>query len=70
MGYRLQYDPAGAAGAYTALGHPLVWQAPEFGIPLWAVYLTWVLVVTALYWPCRWFGSYKRANRQWWLSYL
>lgn len=51
-------------------GHPLVWQAPEFGIPLWAVYLTWVLVVTALYWPSRWFGGYKRANRQWWLSYL
>ena len=51
-------------------GHPLVWQAPGFGIPLWAVYLTWVLVVTALYWPSRWFGRYKRSNRQWWLSYL
>lgn len=51
-------------------GDPLVWQAPEFGIPLWAVYLTWVLVVTALYWPCKWFGGYKRTNRQWWLSYL
>jgi len=51
-------------------GHPLVWQAPEFGIPLWGVYLTWALVVIALYWPSRWFGGYKRANRQWWLSYL
>ena len=51
-------------------GDPLVWQAPNFGIPLWAVYLTWVLVVTALYRPSKWFGDYKRANRQWWLSYL
>jgi uncharacterized membrane protein len=51
-------------------GSPLVWQAPEFGIPLWAVYLTWVLVVISLYWPCKWFGDYKRANRRWWLSYL
>src|SRR5258706_15969454 len=48
-------------------GSPLVWQAPEFGIPLWAVYLTWVLVVISLYWPCKWFGDYKRANRRWWL---
>ncbi len=51
-------------------GDPIVWQAPEFGIPLWAVYLTWMLVVTALYWPCKWFSGYKRANPQWWLSYL
>ena len=51
-------------------GAPIVWQAPKFGIPLWAVYLTWVLVVTTLYRPSRWFGDYKRANRQWWLSYL
>ncbi|HMH23671.1 MAG TPA: heparan-alpha-glucosaminide N-acetyltransferase domain-containing protein [Puia sp.] len=51
-------------------GSPLVWQAPGFGIPLWAVYLTWVLVVISLYWPCKWFGDYKRANRRWWLSYL
>lgn len=51
-------------------GDPLVWQAPELGIPLWAVYLTWVLVVASLYGPCKWFGGYKRTNRQWWLSYL
>jgi uncharacterized membrane protein len=51
-------------------GSPLVWQAVNFGIPLWAVYLTWVLVVTSLYWPCKWFGDYKRANRKWWLSYV
>ena len=51
-------------------GDPIVWQAANFGIPLWAVYLIWVLVVTALYLPCRWFGGYKRTHRQWWLSYL
>lgn len=51
-------------------GSPLVWQPPEFGIPLWAVYLIWVLVLISLYRPCKWFGDYKRRNRQWWLSYL
>lgn len=51
-------------------GTPLVWQAPGFGHPLWAVYLFWIAVVTLLYYPCRWYGSYKRTHRQWWLSFV
>jgi uncharacterized membrane protein len=51
-------------------GNPLVWQAKGFGYPLWAVYLYWLFVVALLYFPCRWYGGYKRAHRQWWLSYL
>jgi len=49
---------------------PLVWQAPGFGHPLWAVYLFWIAVVALLYYPCRWYGNYKRTHGYWWLSYV
>jgi len=52
------------------VGYPLVWQAEGFGYPLWAVYLFWFFVVAALYFPCKWYGNYKRTHGQWWLSYL
>lgn len=51
-------------------GSPLVWQAAGFGHPLWAVYLFWAFVVAALYFPSKWYGNYKRAHSNWWLSYL
>ncbi len=51
-------------------GNPFVWQALGFGFPLWTVYLFWLFVVLALYFPCKWYGNYKRTHRQWWLSYL
>lgn len=51
-------------------GSPLVWQVVGFGYPLWRVYLFWLFVVTALYFPCKWYVNYKRLHRQWWLSYL
>ncbi|MDB5288244.1 MAG: putative rane protein [Mucilaginibacter sp.] len=51
-------------------GNPFVWQAQGFGFPLWAVYLFWLSVVAAFYFPCKWYGNYKRAHRRWWLSYL
>jgi uncharacterized membrane protein len=34
------------------------------------VYLVWVAVLVFCYFPCKWFGEYKRKNKQWWLSYL
>jgi len=49
---------------------PFVWQAAGFGIPLWAVYLFWILVVGLLYYPCKWYGDYKRSHQKWWLSYI
>ncbi len=49
---------------------PLVWQAAGFGHPLWAVYLFWIAVVVLLYFPCRWYGNFKRTHGYWWLSYL
>jgi uncharacterized membrane protein len=51
-------------------GNPFVWQAQGFGFPLWAVYLFWLFVVAAFYFPCKWYGNYKRTHSQWWLSYV
>ena len=42
----------------------------ESGIPLWAVYIIWILVVLVLYKPCVWFGKYKAGHSQWWLKYI
>ncbi|MFM9946192.1 MAG: DUF1624 domain-containing protein [Bacteroidia bacterium] len=41
-----------------------------FGVPLWAVYLLWALVVVILYFPCRWYNKYKSSKGHWWLSYV
>jgi uncharacterized membrane protein len=57
--------------------HPIIIQfmrpgvLPEghgYGLPV--VYLIWVGVVVALYFPCRWFAGVKRRRREAWLSYL
>ena len=42
----------------------------DFGYSLGMVYVIWITVVLALYFPCRWFGNYRERNRKWWLSYL
>jgi len=42
----------------------------NMGFDLAGVYLAWLLVILALYLPCRWFANYKKTHRQWWLSYL
>ena len=42
----------------------------NFGLPLAELYAVWLLLVTILYFPCRWFSNYKKTHRQWWLSYL
>ncbi len=33
-------------------------------------YLAWLVLVLALYYPCRWFGQYKKTHSYKWLSYL
>ena len=43
---------------------------PDFGGPLWAVYLCWFLSVLAMYPLCRWFAGVRARRRDWWLSYL
>jgi len=42
----------------------------SFGLSLAGVYAVWLLLITLLYFPCRWFGQYKKTHKQWWLSYL
>jgi uncharacterized membrane protein len=42
----------------------------NFGLSLAGVYAVWLLLVTVMYFPCRWFSNYKKTHRQWWLSYL
>ncbi len=37
------------------------------GFPLWVVYLVWITVVGAIYFPCRWFARYRATHKeQWW----
>lgn len=43
---------------------------PNFGYPLWAVYVVWVVVLLLLYPVCRWFARLKQRRHDWWLSYL
>ena len=37
---------------------------------LTTTYMVWILLVAALYLPCRWFAGVKARRRDWWLSYL
>ncbi|MDB5195783.1 MAG: hypothetical protein JWP88_153 [Flaviaesturariibacter sp.] len=66
--------------AFFATGHtasqlndgrsPFLFRPFDFGFSLPVVYLVWVIVVAALYYPCRWFYRYKLAHKKWWLRYL
>lgn len=41
-----------------------------YGVPLWGVYLVWLLVIVLLYPFCRWVAGVKARSRSWWLSYV
>lgn len=42
-----------------------------FGLPLWGVYVVWVLILFALYPLCVWFDGVKLRNKsKWWASYV
>lgn len=49
---------------------PFFFRPVSFGFSLPVVYLIWLSIVLALYYPCRWFNRYKQTHRQWWLSYV
>jgi uncharacterized membrane protein len=51
-------------------GLPIEAKSEGYGLSLPGVYLTWLIVVAALYLPCRWFAGVKRRNAAGWLSYL
>lgn len=48
----------------------MLFRPVEFGVNLWGVYLLWLLVIVIMYFPCRWFSTYRKTHHQWWLSYL
>ncbi|MCW3091608.1 MAG: hypothetical protein JWP81_2677 [Ferruginibacter sp.] len=50
--------------------HSFWFSTPDFGFNLGGVYGVWLFVIFILYFPCRWFSSYKKNHNQWWLSYL
>ena len=43
---------------------------PDFGGPLWTVYVSWILSLIAIYPLCRWFAGVRARRRDWWLSYI
>ena len=44
---------------------------PEwYGRPLWVVYVSWILIVLALYAPCAWYARIKARSRSPLFSYL
>jgi uncharacterized membrane protein len=49
---------------------PFLFRPSNFGFELWGVFLIWLLVIAAMYYPCKWFDNYKRTHHKWWLSYL
>jgi uncharacterized membrane protein len=49
---------------------PFLFRPFDFGFSLPVVYLVWMGVVLALYFPCRWFYRYKATHKNWWLRYL
>ena len=42
----------------------------NYGVSLPEIYAVWLLVVVALYLPCRWFAGLKQRRTEWWWSYL
>ena len=49
---------------------PFLFRPASFGYSLPVVYLIWLAVVVALYFPCRWFIKYKQQHQYWWLKYV
>lgn len=59
-----------SAGRIVTPGSAFLFAPPGFGISLAGVYGVWFTVIVLLYWPCRWYGRYKKTHRHWWLSYV
>jgi uncharacterized membrane protein len=69
----LRYGNASFAFLFSPLpsmGGPRELFPPDFGYPLWVVYVVWIGIVLLLYPLCRWFADLKARRKSWWLSYL
>jgi uncharacterized membrane protein len=56
--------------APPSMGSPSELFPPNYGYPLWTVYLVWIVVLVALYPVCLWFSRLKQRRHDSWLSYL
>ena len=52
-----------AAAPFTSVPAPQRWSLP-------LLYLVWAVVVTVLYFPCRWFAGMKDRRRDGWFRYI
>lgn len=57
------------SGPFPSVGGARDAFPPDFGWPLWMVYLVWLAVVLLMYPACRWFGRIKRERGWRWLAY-
>jgi uncharacterized membrane protein len=64
LAYPILFNPI------PSMGGPRNLFPPDFGYPLWAVYIVWIVVLAALYPLCRRYAKLKSENSAWWLSYL
>ena len=62
---------------YLDFGRPVnFFFAPRSSWPstyephLWLTYIVWVVLLTGLYFACRWYGRFKQTHSNWWLTYL
>ena len=67
---RLRYGSAHWMFESPDLAHYPFTAPPGWGYSLPVVYLTWTIVVVAMYPLCRWFAALKRRRSDAWLSYL
>jgi uncharacterized membrane protein len=66
----IMFFASGFTTSQIAVPGSFLFEPPGYGFPLWVVYLVWLVVISLLYFPCRWYSNYKRTHKQWWLSYL
>jgi uncharacterized membrane protein len=57
-----------ARGMYESVDALFKAGGLRFGLP--AVYVTWLIVVAILYFPCRWYSRVKSRSNSVWLTYL
>jgi uncharacterized membrane protein len=58
------------SGPFPSMGGSREAFPPDFGWPLWVVYLVWIGVVLLMYPLCRAYGRVKQERRWPWLAYL